>query len=202
MGFTNMCDFFLFFFFFSSRRRHTRYWRDWSSTCALPIFVCPIGALGALCQRAAPDGFSLSFVLQQVATILICPRFDAPWADQTGSTSSPHMRIMRYGSCPLKSAVELVGVEVLGQSTSSAFYVKRYPQVLCSPSRLWSDGALRDIYRLQTLPASGHLVGHLLALVEGLKSAARYACVVHEHILATIFWGDEAEALLDRKSVV
>src|SRR5438445_10116719 len=25
------------FFFFSSRRRHTRYWRDWSSTCALPI---------------------------------------------------------------------------------------------------------------------------------------------------------------------
>src|SRR5947209_13458073 len=27
----------LFFFFFSSRRRHTRYWRDWSQTCALPI---------------------------------------------------------------------------------------------------------------------------------------------------------------------
>src|SRR3712207_827332 len=26
-----------FFFFFSSRRRHTRYWRDWSSECALPI---------------------------------------------------------------------------------------------------------------------------------------------------------------------
>src|SRR3712207_9101465 len=26
-----------FFFFFSSRRRHTRYWRDWSQTCALPI---------------------------------------------------------------------------------------------------------------------------------------------------------------------
>src|SRR5947209_20587300 len=25
------------FFFFSSRRRHTRYWRDWSSECALPI---------------------------------------------------------------------------------------------------------------------------------------------------------------------
>src|SRR3712207_7042848 len=24
-------------FFFSSRRRHTRYWRDWSSDCALPI---------------------------------------------------------------------------------------------------------------------------------------------------------------------
>src|SRR3712207_7264579 len=25
-------------FFFSSRRRHTRYWRDWSSECALPIY--------------------------------------------------------------------------------------------------------------------------------------------------------------------
>src|SRR5438445_11656945 len=24
-------------FFFSSRRRHTRYWRDWIQTCALPI---------------------------------------------------------------------------------------------------------------------------------------------------------------------
>src|SRR3712207_7611286 len=30
-------NFYSFFFFFSSRRRHTRYWRDWSSTCALPI---------------------------------------------------------------------------------------------------------------------------------------------------------------------
>src|SRR3712207_7599369 len=27
--------------FFSSRRRHTRYWRDWSQTCALPISVRP-----------------------------------------------------------------------------------------------------------------------------------------------------------------
>src|SRR3712207_4556402 len=26
-------------FFFSSRRRHTRYWRDWSSECALPILL-------------------------------------------------------------------------------------------------------------------------------------------------------------------
>src|SRR5947209_12173740 len=25
-------------FFFSSRRRHTRYWRDWVQTCALPIW--------------------------------------------------------------------------------------------------------------------------------------------------------------------
>src|SRR5215475_15298695 len=26
------------YFFFSSRRRHTRFSRDWSSTCALPIY--------------------------------------------------------------------------------------------------------------------------------------------------------------------
>src|SRR5690606_1386139 len=29
--------FILFVFFFSSRRRHTRFSRDWSQTCALPI---------------------------------------------------------------------------------------------------------------------------------------------------------------------
>src|SRR5690606_17003639 len=28
------------FFFFSSRRRHTRFSRDWSQTCALPISFC------------------------------------------------------------------------------------------------------------------------------------------------------------------
>src|SRR3712207_7920136 len=34
-----------FFFFFSSRRRHTRYWRDWSQTCALPIWATSAGSL-------------------------------------------------------------------------------------------------------------------------------------------------------------
>src|SRR5215212_4547626 len=92
--------------------------------------------------------------------------------------------------------VEVVGVEALGQSTTSAFYIKRHLQVLCGSSRLWSVGALRDICRLQTLPALGHLVGYLLALLEGLKSAACYPRVVHEHIFAAIFWRDEAKALL------
>src|SRR5215211_6094342 len=92
--------------------------------------------------------------------------------------------------------VEVVGVKVLGQSTSSAFYVKRHPQVLSSAFRLWSEEALRDIYRLQTFPALGHLVGYLLALFEGLKSAACYPRVVHEHVFATILWSDEAKALL------
>src|SRR5476651_2753967 len=30
-------------FLFSSRRRHTRYWRDWSQTCALPISTVACG---------------------------------------------------------------------------------------------------------------------------------------------------------------
>src|SRR3712207_8089067 len=34
-------------FFFSSRRRHTRYWRDWSSTCALPISPTQLGTIAA-----------------------------------------------------------------------------------------------------------------------------------------------------------
>src|SRR5829696_9589006 len=92
--------------------------------------------------------------------------------------------------------VEVVGVKVFGKSTSSTFYVKRYLQVFCSAFRLWSEGALRDICRLQTFPALGHLVGHLLALFEGLKSTACYPRVVHEYIFATVFWRDEAIALL------
>jgi hypothetical protein len=43
--------------------------------------------------------------LQRVASMLTCPLFDAPWADQIGPTSSPRMCIMRCGSCPLKPAV-------------------------------------------------------------------------------------------------
>src|SRR5215204_4553953 len=92
--------------------------------------------------------------------------------------------------------VEVVGVKMLSQSTTSAFYVKGYSQVFCSSFRLWPKGALRDIYRLQTLPALGHLVGYLLALFKGLKSAACYPRVVHEHVFATIVWRDEAKALL------
>src|SRR5215213_7749101 len=70
------------------------------------------------------------------------------------------------------------------------------PSSTLSAFRLWSEEALRDIYRLQTLPALGHLVGCLLALFEGLKSAACYPRVVHEHVFATILWSDEAKALL------
>src|SRR5215213_7063982 len=92
--------------------------------------------------------------------------------------------------------VELVGVEVLGQSTSSAFYVKRYLQVPFSAFRFWPKGALRDVCRLRTLPALAHLVGYLLALLEGLESAACYPRVVHEDVFAAIIWRDETEALL------
>src|SRR5690606_40172631 len=34
-----VCDVLYLDFFFSSRRRHTRFSRDWSQTCALPILL-------------------------------------------------------------------------------------------------------------------------------------------------------------------
>src|SRR5215213_8129700 len=92
--------------------------------------------------------------------------------------------------------VEVVGIEVLSQCLSSAFYIERHPQVLFSAFRLCSAGALRDIRRLRTPPALGQLVGYLLALLEGLKPAACYPRVVHEDVFATIFRRDEAVALL------
>src|SRR5215204_3916134 len=56
--------------------------------------------------------------------------------------------------------------------------------------------ALRNVLCLQTPPATDYFVSNLLTFVEGLKAAARYACVVHEDIFAAIVWGDKAEALL------
>jgi hypothetical protein len=71
------------------------------------------------------------------------------------------------------------------------------PQVLCSSSNVWADRrTLRDIYRLQTFPTLGHLVGYLLALLEGLESAACYPTVVNEDSFSAILWRDEAKALL------
>ena len=45
--------------------------------------------------------------------MLTCPLFDAPWADQTGPSSSPRMCIMRCGSCSLKPAVSLLRIDEL-----------------------------------------------------------------------------------------
>src|SRR3712207_8265087 len=39
------------FFFFSSGRRHTRYWRDWVQTCALPIFGVARAPIGVPAPR-------------------------------------------------------------------------------------------------------------------------------------------------------
>ena len=55
---------------------------------------------------------------------------------------------------------------------------------------------LETFCRLRTLPALAHLVGYLLALLEGLKSAACYPRVVHEDVFAAVFQRDEALALL------
>src|SRR5690606_40786150 len=46
-------------FFFSSRRRHTRFSRDWSSTCALPILP------GSEFEPPAPVGADFDLLVRQ-----------------------------------------------------------------------------------------------------------------------------------------
>src|SRR5918998_3143469 len=53
-----------------------------------------------------------------------------------------------------------------------------------------------NVLRLQTLPALGYLVGHLVAFFEGLEPISGYARVVHEDVFAPIIRRDEAVALL------
>ena len=50
--------------------------------------------------------------------------------------------------------------------------------------------------RLHALSALGLLIGHLVALIEGLGSFARYATVVDEEVLALVVRPDEAVAFL------
>src|SRR5919107_1912374 len=53
-----------------------------------------------------------------------------------------------------------------------------------------------DVVRLHTPTPLGRLVGNLGALVEALETAASYAAVVHEEVLATPIRGDEAVAFI------
>src|SRR4051794_5264533 len=99
-------------------------------------------------------------------------------------------------ACVHHRPVEIVWLKVSSQYSSSVFYVQRYSQVLCSLSNIRSGRPLRDIYRLHTFPALGHLVGYLLTFVQGLKSAACYPRAVHEEVFSTVLWRDEAKALL------
>src|SRR3712207_3015481 len=50
------------FVFFSSRRRHTRYWRDWSSECALPISDYAMSTGREVLKAGAPTGKSVGVV--------------------------------------------------------------------------------------------------------------------------------------------
>ncbi len=52
---------------------------------------------------------------------------------------------------------------------------------------------------LRTLLALAHLVADLLSLLEGLEPAALYSGEVHEYVLASIVWRDEAVAFVLRK---
>src|SRR5215207_10639708 len=53
-----------------------------------------------------------------------------------------------------------------------------------------------DVIRLHALLALGSLVGDLGTLIEALVAVTRYTAVVHEEVLSTLVWGDEAVALL------
>src|SRR3712207_6884597 len=60
------------YFFFSSRRRHTRYWRDWIQTCALPIFGIRI-----VLDAVASFGMDALAVSVVVLAALIAARLSA-----------------------------------------------------------------------------------------------------------------------------
>jgi hypothetical protein len=53
-----------------------------------------------------------------------------------------------------------------------------------------------DVIRLHAFLALGLLVRDLGALVEALEAVTRYTAVVHEKVLATLVWSDEAVTLL------
>src|SRR5215208_8363184 len=79
------------------------------------------------------------------------------------------------------------------QNTKKAGIPSRTP-ALVDVSKSLLD--LRDVLRLESLPALAHLVAHLLAFLKAPEPAARYRRVVDEELL-TPFVGDyEAVALL------
>src|SRR5438445_2275855 len=53
-------------FCFSSRRRHTRYWRDWVQTCALPISIPPVAIVSS--RRYLQDMFGKYLLDDTIAT--------------------------------------------------------------------------------------------------------------------------------------
>src|ERR671920_1844850 len=53
-----------------------------------------------------------------------------------------------------------------------------------------------DVFRLQTFPALGSLVGDLGTLIEALVAVAGYTRMVHEEVLATLVRSDEAVAFI------
>src|SRR3712207_2144396 len=58
------------FFFFSSRRRHTRYWRDWSSACALPIYRRTTAGLLTLVTLIAFEAMAVGTAMPTAVTEL------------------------------------------------------------------------------------------------------------------------------------
>src|ERR671920_2528949 len=53
-----------------------------------------------------------------------------------------------------------------------------------------------DVFRLQTFPALGSLVGDLGTLIEALVAVASNTRMVHENVIATLIRSDEAVAFI------
>src|SRR2546429_2785967 len=75
------------FLFFSSRRRHTRCSRDWSQTCALPIFTC-----NRMLKRLG-CAFSISSSTSTEYGVLLTASVNRPpWSNPTYPGGAPMSR--------------------------------------------------------------------------------------------------------------
>src|SRR6266508_6454200 len=81
-----------FFFFFSSRRRHTRWPRDWSQTCALPISSSPANALEGPANQVDGSGRLEAAIARRLSSsgrglCLLFDRYDAISPDERALAS-------------------------------------------------------------------------------------------------------------------
>src|SRR3712207_4685447 len=113
--------------FFSSRRRHTRYWRDWSQTCALPISIDEAVAHGE--RRDAPafeleklfggGEQSLTDYKGKVVVLNVWASWCEPCRDESPLLQRWHERISKDGGA-------VVGVDVQDASDDARKFVREY----------------------------------------------------------------------------
>src|SRR5476651_2325049 len=90
-------------FLFSSRRRHTRYWRDWSQTCALPI--SNFAGCQTLTKSASPAGAAQ--LASHPAVLKHITRTIARWNIDQPGTSTRIARVLLLTEPPSIDANEI-----------------------------------------------------------------------------------------------